>query len=1381
LDSPAVDAAARSLKHWRERLLDLSRRNPLLYFNSSRGTKIRITRPQVEKLYEAVVIREKSLAFPKPRTTNATDWGAPIPERSGVKGGTQELGPAEIPGDLSIDYSVSSAADVVELQRKLQRLWKNARVSLEELGVNTMHLALGMLEWREAEYAQSYEHSPLVLVPATLDLKKPDAFRLSCFEPDARLNPVLDFKLRTTYGVTLPSFDAYSGLDGDPPRLGEWLERVRQIVNAMGWRVTDEAWLSHFSFEKLVMYEDLGLPGTDESVGAHPVLGSMVRAREYEVNPVPAELSPPKAEAFDRAELFPVLNADSSQLQVLAEAASGNSLAVEGPPGTGKSQTIVNLIAQALRQGKSVLFVSEKRAALEVVHRHLRKGGLDRFCLELHSHRTQRASLVSQLKTELDRGGKPPDRVDEEEFEHRAALRRRLDEYVEQLHAPRGKSQLTAFVVQGQLAKLARAPDVDAPLPLRAMDISRRQEQEMRDVLRRIEAVGVWDRELDHPWRDSRPTGPSSIVAARIARDLEGCESAVLALVEIRSRLTESPCASLELSAIRDVRGLSTILQRLRGLPETVVGTARGSAGQLMASAVGTVASALAALLSDDDILARYQQRYSRWWRRLTPRYARDTWAIQRAVGRRAAWRDGLALLVAATGYRDVFRQLTEDRRPGPPPSGSFRDGFADARSLAIDILRFMGRLGQEGMVLPDELARKLVTNPVSVQRSASELSDALAEASVRLNEALPAVEQLFPSGMNGRALADIDLGDLQDRLRLCRKHLDLLDEWRSHVAALDQSQEMGLAPFLEQARLARVSGRDLEKTFLKLVSRRWLEDAYEESPSLRDFDRQDHERLIAEFRAIDRALIEKSHILVERAAYGRREPVQVATAFLSAGGRPTADRPDQSESIRRLKEQVRLLQREANKKRRHLPIRRLLPEVAELALLLKPCFLMSPLSVATYLPRDRFRFDLIIFDEASQVLPEDAVGAILRGEQVVIFGDTKQLPPTPFFRRLIDEEDETEEADQGTGGDAVIGFESILDLAKPALPVKTLRWHYRSKDERLIAFSNHRFYTESPLITFPSPQLSTDSTGVRLIVCREGRWERNVRRNLPEARLVVDLVMQHLERWSDRSLGVIALGLGQAEAIELELERRLMERPDLEARSEVRGERLFVKNLENVQGDERHEIIISIGYGPEQPGGRVPVRFGPINQTGGERRLNVAVTRARYRTTVVASFEPQALLRAAELREGPRYLHEYLLYAQREGREVEAPDGSGSGVPESEFEEAVKLALEARGYVVDAQVGQSGYRIDLAVRDPDDPERYVLAIECDGATYHSAAAVRDRDRLRQEQLEALGWRFHRIWSTDWIRDPDRAIERAIAAIEAARHQRPGISEAKTD
>lgn len=1368
-DQGQPDAAVYSLRHWRERLLDLSRRNPLLYFSHSRGTKVRIAHPAPADLYEALVLREKRLTFPKP-----VGWSVEDAQFS------QELAEAgdgtvrESAGDIVVDYTTGSAKDVVVLQQKLRRLETNARASLDEQGINTLYVALGFLRWREPGSAETDDVAPLILVPAAMQHRRGHAYELSCYEVDARPNPVLAYQLKQAFERALPPFDSYSGLDGGTPDLPAYFAAVGSIVESLGWRVLEDAWIAHFSFEKLVMYEDLGQPGTEEAIAEHPVVGALVQAHEYESRPIPPELTPPTA--FDRPDLFPVKDADFFQLEVLANAAAGNSLAVQGPPGTGKSQTIANLIAQALRFGKSVLFVSEKRAALDVVHRRLQECGLDRLCLELHSHRTQRRSLAHELHSALELALEDAPISDVEGFERRSALRDRLDEYVRQLHQPRGEAGLTAFQVHGELARLSRVPDVDAPLPLPALAVDQRREQQMRDALREIQETRVWDRAAGHPWREAAPPEPLVLVRAELEACLRGLIDGLEELSGLQGRAKASLGESLVPESMRDLEGVLTVLSVLAEPPESVKSAllARSEVDRRERSrVVRVICSKLLELVIGTDLVPAYQGRYARWWRRMGPGYWRARRRLGRTLGRRIGWREGLEALTAAHAYRDVLRQIAEaidvDIERSEVPSGSLSSSTGD---IIISVVAWVGRrvLDDTVIKLPADAVLRLLRSPEEVVTAAHSLREDLTAARDRIQSSLRALIDLFPDGLDGSPLAAMSLAELRGRAVEWQDHLDLLDEWRGFRNAMERAERCGLRAFLEAARAAGLPNQELERAFLRLLRLRWLQEVYPDAPALRDFDPGNHERAIRELSELDRDLLRSAPQLVLRAAYDRQRPVRTADDYLSVRGRPGAGRPDQDERIQDLKRQIKLLRREFNKKTRHLPIRRMLPEIADLLSLLKPCLLMSPLSVATYLPRDRFRFDLVIFDEASQVLPEDAVGAMLRAEQAVIFGDSKQLPPTPFFRRVLDEDGEEDTEEGATEGD-VRGFESILDLTKGVLPVATLRWHYRSRDERLIAFSNERFYGESPLITFPSPDRTTDSTGVRLVVAEDGCWERGVKRNLPEARRVVELILEHLRLRPRRSLGVIALGLGQAEVIELELNRRLLDHPDLGARLEANPEEpFFVKNLENVQGDERDEIILSIGYGPQEPRGAVPLRFGPINEQGGERRLNVAITRARYRTTVVSSFQPEALLRATEtLNLGPRYLHEYLVYAKREGRRPQIPDSDPDRQPESEFEEAVREALEARGYQVDSQVGQSGYRIDLAVRDPDRPTRYILAIECDGASYHSCPAVRDRDRLRQEQLKALEWRFHRIWSTDWIRAPDHALDRVVKAIEQAR------------
>jgi very-short-patch-repair endonuclease len=458
------------------------------------------------------------------------------------------------------------------------------------------------------------------------------------------------------------------------------------------------------------------------------------------------------------------------------------------------------------------------------------------------------------------------------------------------------------------------------------------------------------------------------------------------------------------------------------------------------------------------------------------------------------------------------------------------------------------------------------------------------------------------------------------------------------------------------------------------------------------------------------------------------------------------------------------VIQREAQKKSRHLPIRELLSRTEDLVQELKPCFMMSPLSVSQFLPGS-FSFDVVIFDEASQVLPSDAVNCIYRARQLIVAGDEKQLPPTAFFTQAIDESEDDEGLDD---------FESVLKLCKTSFASLPLTWHYRSQHENLIAYSNYRFYSPDDsalqmgaLQTFPGARFEAPDLGVESYVVN-GIYRRGSTRDNPiEAEAVVDRVLHHRRHHPNLSIGVVTFSSAQEDTITAAIDRRSVNEPLLRGLLE-KHDRLtgfFVKNLENVQGDERDIIIFSVGYGPDEDG-KFTMSFGPLNPKGGWRRLNVAITRARMRVEVVSSF------RAGEMHdttsEGVRHLRGYLDFAER-GLPALALELEPSGMDvESPFEADVLKVIQGWGYEVVPQVGTAGYRIDLGVRHPDRPGEYVLGVECDGAAYHSAKAARDRDRLRGAVLEGLGWRLHRIWGLSWYRDREGQINRLRLAIEQA-------------
>ena len=571
--------------------------------------------------------------------------------------------------------------------------------------------------------------------------------------------------------------------------------------------------------------------------------------------------------------------------------------------------------------------------------------------------------------------------------------------------------------------------------------------------------------------------------------------------------------------------------------------------------------------------------------------------------------------------------------------------------------------------------------------------------------------------------------------------------EYREAVHDLDKRLGAGSADAL---RTATEDAEEVPGTVRRAIYSSWLEAIYDAEPVLRGFSAVDHESVRSQFRELD-----------ERYPYAARQRVRE---------RVFARYPDQYETPLQ-RGQLGTLNGELSKRTRLMPVRRLIARIPNLLQTLKPCFLMSPLAASQYLPAgplatDHLEFDTVIFDEASQILPEDALPAIDRGRQVIVVGDRLQLPPTNFFRTSLGSDDDLDDDDE-EDQDSFEGRESILDVmvgqVGDRFAERYLSVHYRSRCESLIRFSNHAFY-ENRLLTFPSPEPA--ATAVRDVHLPDATYDMGrTRTNRDEAKRVRDIVFELMATQpNDESIGVVTLSRSQSDLIESLIEERRLLNRHLDYRfSEERLERFFVKNLENVQGDERDHMILSICYGPT-PSGRVPNRFGPINQDGGERRLNVAVTRARKSMTVVHS------LRAEDItseQPGARQLRRYLEFVRNPERAFEA-EVTGSGDPESPFEEAVLAALRMGGHRVDAQVGVSGYRIDLAIKSGDG-KRYDLGVECDGATYHSSPTARDRDWLRQQVLERLGWRIHRVWSTSWIRDPGTEVAAIEQALKQAR------------
>lgn len=594
----------------------------------------------------------------------------------------------------------------------------------------------------------------------------------------------------------------------------------------------------------------------------------------------------------------------------------------------------------------------------------------------------------------------------------------------------------------------------------------------------------------------------------------------------------------------------------------------------------------------------------------------------------------------------------------------------------------------------------------------------------------------------------DYIFGDLIERLTNCRNKKHLLEEWVDYCSNREKCQKAGLGAYIARIDNTSIKDEYIVDAYLKRFYHLWLDAVLPNFPAVQNFRGRIQNQTINEFCELDKGQFKIAQARVRERALSRI--------------------PDFN-SINGARDEIAILKRELNKQRRLMPLRKLFMAIPNLVTSLRPCFMMSPLSVSVFLEAQSYDFDLVIFDEASQVHTEDAIGAIMRGKQVIIVGDTKQLPPTSFFSTSLNDEDFDVDLDDIIEDNDAGAYESILDEAVSVLPERSLRWHYRSRHEHLIAFSNIKIYN-SQLITFPSSTESAPDCGVEYVYVKDGIYDRGGKKNnVSEARKVADLVFEHFKKHPNRSLGVVTFSEAQQNAVDVAIRQKRLQNPCFDKFFiEDKEEPFFIKNLENVQGDERDTIIFSIGYAKDSKG-IMYMNFGPLSREGGYRRLNVAITRAKHNVKLVGSIVPTDIDLEKVSSEGVKMLRSYIEFAQQGIVALEKELTFNYDLDfDSPFEEAVYDFLQSKGYNVVTQVGCSGFRIDMAVKHPTQNGKFAIGIECDGAAYHSSRTARERDRLRQAVLEDMGWTIYRIWSTDWIKDQKTEEEKLINAIEKA-------------
>ena len=1259
-------------------------------------------------------------------------------------------------------------ADVL---RRLRRVQSKSRESLEEQGVSTLFLAVGLASWT-SDRTPNPPNAPVLLRPAVLTVKgaaRTD-FKLT-LDGEMEVNPTLLHVLGAEFGREIELDGLDERIDGEidtPAEIEAAFDVVRQAAaHVPSFTIKPGLILANFSYAKLPMVKDL--EAAREFLHAHDMVAALagdgaairgIQDRNHAVS-VPAncpDLVLPGQEAI-------VIDADSSQSFVINAAMAGKDLIVKGPPGTGKSQTIANLIATAAASGKTVLFVAEKRAAIDAVLKRLRDRGLGDLTMDMLGLSTRRAvaeTMARSLALVSSVPAPPPDpRIAE-----LAQVRARLAGHVAVLHTPRapwGTSVWTSRLACHSTPDAAKT-NVRLPRPqLEALDAERFAAA--RDAAAELATFDPFDsRMLESLWL-AVGRGPSAAKPDVFSGALDAVSRLRGSVVGIAYDRLVAETADTGLPLPGTVAGWKSCVQAWADVeravsvfgpdffgpePGCVAGVRVAGLESMPDSPLDSVGG-MSALRSGDRANGGTRHSVERQaglvgeWQEQFPALFHDRAARSgvdpQGVLAFAAFDPDLHGLgrVRARIFDSRYRAARSRVRAMLVWPGTSDEEAARVLAGAIRAARYWVEVGGQGL--------PRVPRPVQGPSFESVYTDLLTLAdALNAGAAAPAADGAGagPAGARSAGARAASFEDLT--IEALRRLLDRLARDRGVALRLPRARERIEA--LEKAGFGEVIAEMADQRLpaalirarIEFVWHRSLLDLHEaHDPALVAFNPGQQTAALGDFARLDMHGIDTN---VSRITRGYAERVVAA--------------------IDSYRDQGQLIVHQASLKRGHMPLRKLFAAAPEVLLALKPCWAMSPLMVSQWLPPDRRFFDLVVFDEASQVMPADAVPAILRGKQLVVAGDDRQLPPTTFFASQSLDGDDDEVVSESIPTE---GFESVLDSVSPILETAMLRWHYRSRDESLIAFSNRYFYGGT-LTTFPSPSGGGAVNHVLVHPSAEpGKGGADDESARDEVNEVVRLVIEAAESRPSETLGVITLGIGHAERIADALSAAVKDRRDLDGYFDSQAhEAFFVKNLERVQGDERDAIILSIGYA-NTVDGRLLHRFGPLNVEGGERRLNVAITRARTRMTIVSAFTASDIDPRKGLSKGAELLRDYLAYADEAGSLVKAGQPT---VELSDFEKEVRAGLAAAGLESVARLGQSDHTIDFAIGHPGDRDRFALAVELDGPSYASIPTTRDRDRLREQQLRRLGWGFLRLWSQLWLDEREAAIAAVRASLEAA-------------
>lgn len=1323
------------LNKWADLLLDTGKRNNLVNFKDSKTSSVEIVFPDFQKVFSKA-LRSFCFEVYDPKLNDDDDLFIDIPKsKIPSKEEYIQTFSSKIKASQILVYSISGNP-----LQTLKSIGRKGISAIEETGVNIVYLAVGFIRWKESSDLSTEMLAPLLLLPVTIEHESTiSPYRVKVSGDEIAINPSFAYKLQNEHGIVLPEFDEDEGID-------LYLTKISSLLSPLNWTISKEAKIGIFSFQKINMYKDLkeNTEVIAENENVRILLGEP-NAPTSEESEAPVDL----------LSLHNVIDADSSQAEAIEAAKEGKSFVLQGPPGTGKSQTITNIIAECLMDGKKVLFVSEKLAALNVVYDKLKKVDLAEFCLELHSHKANKKQVVEELCATLHLPRSGVSSRAEKEINLKEESQHNLDAYVTELHQVRPTIHRSLYQLFEEISACRNFPDITfliSNLPTKGEYYLDQAEKDLTHYAEYTKTIGSnYRRNVWYGYVDSELSFAKSV---QLKGNLQGVAALLRDLKSLNPDLKKS--YGIGMDSLKSAKALETFFDLCSRTDFITPGLFNED---VLDQTIGTAKS-----------LETLAQKILSQKESLDQRFDEDIFSVdgKRQYKLLSKQYQGFFSRLFSKEYKGIIKELRLTKKDGKKPNyqeavqivdelQKYQEDLASFKEQETDVIGLFGKGYQKEYTDFDTLLLELesLQGCLKEAKDIRELSympldhflaqkvqfrryaDKLSFINKSHEECLASL--LCSFDVNKVNLCSLPFDELGEKLNAYLDNLGTLEHWCSFLKLLNTLKEHELLDYVNFALSQGIPAKDVALVFRKTLYTQWVDSILHDSPVLSDLTRIPHDEMVERFKEKDRVYFEINKAKIK--------------AELSSK-RPSLDYVAQGSA-------VATLLREGEKKRKRKEIRQLFAETGDLVLALKPCFLMSPLSVSTFLSPE-IKFDVVIFDEASQIFPQDAVGAIYRGKQLIVVGDSKQMPPSNFFNVEMSDANEEEES--------IADYESILDLCSTSFAQRRLAWHYRSRYEPLISFSNANFY-HNGLVTFPSSKTNKKRIGVDFEFVN-GVFDRVSKTNRIEAERIVDLVFEHINTYPERSLGVVAFSISQQNLIERLIYRRRKQHPEHEEFFvSSRPEPFFVKNLETVQGDERDTIIFSVAYAKDADG-RLLYNFGPLNREGGERRLNVAVTRAKINIQLVASIHHFDIDTNRTKSLGAKLLRDYLGYAENGTIGLTSDPGEVSNafeMSQTDFENEVAEFLREHHFEVDTNVGSSADKVDLAIKNPNSSD-YILAIECDGQTYRSSKTARDRDRLRQEVLERMGWTFYRLWSTDWFRDKETEKQRLLkAAISAAK------------